>query len=202
MSAAIAPELGRISSPSRGEPYDDIRLALLDGVIEAKVAGRLDQEAWETAFAAAMRSVRLRVLADAETSLRAAAEHSHYPARRLRMLLPDAETADTLLNRLLAEGMPLERFEGMESEPETRRARGAALERSWAGAMRVAATESSRWRVMANGVASWRRPTLPLWILSAGLMLVALVLAAWLSGAVPSPLWFRPVNAFWWRLWP
>ena len=201
MSAAIAPELGRVSSPSRGEPYDDIRLALLDAVIEAKAAGTLDQDAWETAFAGAMRSVRLRLLADAETWLRAAAEYSHFPARRLRTLLPDAEAADTLLNRLLAEGMPLERFEGMGSDAGTRRARGAALERSWDGALRVAAAESSRWQAAAGGVAAWRRPTLPLWILSAALMILALVLAAWLSGAVRSPLWFHPVNAFWWRLW-
>lgn len=201
MSSGIAPELGRISSPSRGEPYDDIRLALLDGVIDANAAGTLDQQAWESAFAGAMRSVRLRLLAEAESSLRAAAEHSHYPMRRLRTLLPDAETADTLLNRLLAEGMPLERFEGLGIDPGTRRARGAALERSWDGAMRVAATASSRWQVTANRVAAWRRPTPPLWLLSAGLMIAALVLAAWLSGTVRSPLWFRPVNAFWWRLW-
>lgn len=162
----------------------------------------MDQQAWEETFGAAVRSVRLRVLADAEQMLRAAAAHSRYSARRLQAVLPNAEAADILLNRLLAEGMPLERFEGLGDDPVSRRARGAALESAWDGVVRVAAAETARWRAVANQVTAWRRPTAPLWGLSIGLLLVVLLVAAWLSGEFPAPGWFRPINDLWWRMWP
>lgn len=191
-----------MAAPAREQPFDDVRLALLDTIVAAKGAGRMDQEAWEAAFGGAARSVRLRILADAEQLMRAAALHSHYPGRRLQAQLPNADAAETLLNRLLAEGMPLERFEGLGDDPVSRRARGAALETAWEGVLRIAATESARWRAVAAQIDAWRRPTTPLWVLSIAVVVVALVLAGWLSGQIPSPEWFRPINEMWWRLWP
>jgi len=195
-------ELGRLAAPPRAVPFDDVRLALLDAVIAAKAMGRLDQLAWEDAFGGAARSIRMRVLAEAEQLVRAAAAHSRYPSRQLQALLPNAEAADSLLNRLLAEAMPLERFEGLGDDPVSRRARAAALETAWDGAMRIANGETARWRAIALQVEGWRRGTTSLWVGSVLLLLVTLLLAAWLSGEVPSPEWFRPINDFWWRLWP
>lgn len=183
-------------------PFEEVRLALLDAVIAAKAAGRLDQHAWEEAFGGAARSLRLRVLADAEQRLRAAAAHSRFPARKLEALLPNADAADSLLNRLLAEAMPLERFEGLGDDPVSRRARAAALETAWDGAIRVANGETARWRAAALQVEAWRRGTASLWVGSAALLLATLLLAGWLSGDLASPPWFRPINDFWWRLWP
>ena len=202
MTGPVAAELGRIAAPPRPAPYEDIRLTLLDTIVAANSQARLGQEAWEEAFGGAMRSLRIRLVAEAEALLAAAAARSRYPARRLRALLPDAEAADTLLHRLLAEGMPLERYEGWPDDEPTRRARAAALEAAWDGATRVAAAESAGWHAVAVGIAEWRRPTGPLWFISAAVLLVALLLAAWLSGAIPSPRWFKPINTFWWRLWP
>ena len=202
MTVPIAAELGRLAAPPRATAFDDVRLALVDAVIGAKADGRMDQAAWEEAFGQAARSVRLRVLANAEQMLRVAAAHSRYPSRRLQALLPTAEAADTLLNRLLAEGMPLERFEGLGDDPVSRRARGAALEAAWDGAVRVATGETARWRGVAAQVESWRRSTSLLWAISVGILVVSLLLAGWLSGAIPAPEWFRPINGFWWRLWP
>lgn len=179
-----------------------MRFALLDAVIAAKGGGPLDQQAWDGAFGQAVRSIRLRVLAEAEQMLRAAAAHSHFPSRRLQAMLPDADAADSLLNRLLAEGMPLEKFAGLGDDPVSRRARGAALEAAWEGAVRVAERETGRWRATAAQVESWRRPTTLLWIVSIAVILLAGLLAGWLSGEVPAPEWFRPINDFWWRLWP
>jgi hypothetical protein len=142
------------------------------------------------------------VLADAEQMVRAAAAHSRYPARRLQSLLPDAEVADSLLNRMAAEAMPLERYEGLGDDPVSRRARAAALETAWDGAVRVAAAETARWRTVAMQVAAWQRPTGMLWTITIALVLVALVVAGWLSGAIASPPWFHPINELWWRLWP
>jgi hypothetical protein len=202
VSSPIAAELGRLAAPAHSAPFDDVRLALVDAIVAAKAAGRMDQVAWEDAFGAAVRSVRLRVLADAEQMVRSAAAHSRYPARRLQSLLPDAEVADSLLNRLAAEAMPLERYEGLGDDPVSRRARAAALETAWDGAVRVAAAETARWRTVAMQVAAWQRPTGILWTITIALVLVALVVAGWLSGAIASPAWFHPINELWWRLWP
>lgn len=202
MTTELAADLGRLAAPSPSQPFDDIRLAMLDAIIAAKATGQLEQAAWDTAFSSAMRSLRMRLLAEAEAQLVAAAEHSRCPARRLRPLLPDADAADTLLQRLLAEGMPLERFEGMPDDPATRRARAAALEQAWEGASAVARAERMQWQAVAVRVASWRRPTAPLWVISFAVLLGTTIVAAWLSGTVTAPRWFHPINNFWWRLWP
>jgi hypothetical protein len=135
--------------------------------------------------------------------LREAATESRYPARRLTALLPDAETADALLHRLLAEGMPLERFEGLPDDDPTRRARALALEAAWEGAVVVAGSEAARWRGRAAVVRGWQRSRRPLWVASGVLLTVTIVLAGWLGGEIPAPEWFRPVAEFWWSLpWP
>lgn len=202
MSSPIAAELGHLAAPAQATPFDDVRLALLDTIVAARAAGEMGQDVWEEAFTAAVRSLRLRVLAEAETAIRAAAAYSRFPARRLQALLPDADAADALLHRLLAEGMPLERFEGFAEDPVTRRARASALETSWDGALKVALAERGRWRAVAVQVTAWRRPMAPFWVIAIALLLVSLLLAGWLSGNIASPAWFKPVNDWWWRLWP
>jgi hypothetical protein len=179
-----------------------VRLALLDALVLANGAGELTQGAWEGAFAAAARSLRVRVLGESEQFLRAAAAHSRYPMRRLQARLPDEVAAEKLLNQLLAAGMPLERLDGLADDPVSRRARAAALDSAWENAVALAIAETARWRGIAATIALWRRPTLTVWLLSGGLFVVATVLASWLSGIIASPNWFHPVNDFWWRLWP
>lgn len=202
MSMPIAAQLGRVAVPAKAAPFEDVRLALLDAIVAAKGAERLDQASWEDAFTAAARSIRMRVVAEGEEAVRSAAAHSRYPARRLQQVLPNADTADTLLNRLTAEAMPLERFAGFGDDPVSRRARAVALETAWEGALRVATAESARWRTIAMQVTAWRRPTGMLWTISVALVLLSLVVAGWLSGALASPAWFRPINDLWWQLWP
>ena len=191
-----------MASAPRNGPFDDVRLALLDAVIAAKAAGRMGQDAWEEAFGSAARSLRLRVVADAEQMVRAAAAESRYPARKMNAILPDADDAEALLNKMLAAGMVLERLGGLSDDPVSRRARGAALESAWDAAANVATAELARWRGTAAQIAAWRRPTAPLWIAGIAIILVTLLIASWLSGEIASPVWFRPVNDLWWRLWP
>ncbi|MGH7584569.1 MAG: hypothetical protein ACREL5_15250 [Gemmatimonadales bacterium] len=202
MTTSLGVELGKVAHPAGEGVFDDVRLALVDALVAAKGAGRLGQDEWETVFGAAMRSLRLRVLADVESNLRAAAANSRYPRRRIRRVLPDAVAAEALLQRLLAAGIPLEHYEGFADDPITRRARAAALEASWEAAVEVAATEQTRWRGVAAAVAAWRRPVAPLWVISVVAVLLAAILAAWLSGLIASPTWFKPVNNLWWSLWP
>lgn len=202
-AAPLAPDLGRLADPAGPSAYDDVRLALLDALIAAKGAGNLEHRVWQDAFEGAVRSLRMRVIGDAESLMRAAALHSRFPAKRLAALLPDAEVADTLLQRLLAEGMALERFEGLPDDSTTRRGRALAITSGWEGAVRVAAVDAARWRALADEVAQWRRPMRRFWILAGVLALVSLVLAGWLGGQLPAPGWFAPVSrAFWSLPWP
>lgn len=202
-TSPLAVDLGRLADPAGPSAYDDVRLALLDTLITAKGAGTLEHAAWQDAFESAARSLRIRVIGDAEAGMRGAALHSRFPAKRLAALLPDAEVADTLLQRLLAEGMPLERLEGVPDDSASRRARALAITAGWEGAVRVAAVDAARWRALAEEVARWRRPVRPFWYSAAGLAVLVLIVAAWLGGQLPAPRWFAPVSqAFWALPWP
>ena len=202
-AAPLAADLGRVAAAGEAAPYDDVRFALLDELISAKRESRLGHEVWQAAFEHAARSLRMRVIERAERELQAAAVISRYPARRLATLLPDAEGADALLHRLLAEGMPLERFEGVADTDATRHDRSLALEAAWEGAVSVAALESARWRARAQDLSEWQRSRRPLWIASGVIFTVAVILSAWLGGQLPAPDWFAPVARFWWSLpWP
>lgn len=202
-SSSLSADLGRLADPAGPAPYDDVRLALLDAVVTAKGQGGMPHAVWSAAYEGAVRSLRIRVLGDAEAGLRAAAEESRLPAKRLDALLPDAEVADGFLQRLLAEGMSLERLENAPDDAQARRARALALASAWEGAARIAASEASRWRLLAGQVAAWRRRMRGLWIAVGGATLLALVVAGWLGGQWPAPEWFAPVrNAFWSVPWP
>ncbi len=195
--------MGRLADPAGSGAYDDVRLALLDALVTAKGAGRLEHAAWQEAFEGAARSLRMRVVGDAEAALHAAAAHSRFPATRLRRLLPDAEAADALLQRLLAEGMPLEQLERANADSSAHRTRALAIAAGWEAGVRVARSDAARWRALADEVARWRRPMGRFWAGSVVVALLALLLAAWLGGQLPSPHWFAPVRDAFWRLpWP
>ncbi|HEX3927648.1 MAG TPA: hypothetical protein VHW65_06595 [Gemmatimonadales bacterium] len=203
MSASFAADLGRLAAPAPAAPWDDVRLALVDAILAGKVAGHLDQAVWQQAFDAAARSLRVRILGDAESAIREAAAVSHYPRRRLAAVLPDDQAADAVLQRLLAAGMPLERLEGVPDDPASRRARAAALESAWEDATIVARAEVRRQNVIAARVAAWQRPVRLLWGASAVVLVFALLVAAWLGGQLAVPAWFRPLSDAWWSLpWP
>ncbi|MES2304487.1 MAG: hypothetical protein V4558_03230 [Gemmatimonadota bacterium] len=203
MTEPLAPDLGRLADPARKTPYDDVRLALLDALVSAKGAGTMEHAAWREAFEGAVRSLRMRVLGDAEAIMRSAAAHARFPGKRLAALLPDAEVADALLQRLLAEGMALERLEGVPDDPASRRARALAVTTGWEGAERVASVDAARWRALADEIAAWRRPMQPFWIAAGVIVVVGLLVAGWLGGQLPAPAWFAPVSrAFWSLPWP
>lgn len=203
LAAPIAADLGHLADPAGDGPFDDVRLALLDTLVTAKGEARLEHTVWQTAFEAAARSLRMRVIGDAEAALHSAALHSRYPQRRLAAVLPDAEGSDLLLQRLLAEGMVLERLEQAPDNAGSRRARTLAMVSGWEGAVRVAQGEAARWRAMAGEVARWRRPLRPFWIACAALAVLTLTLSGWLGGQLPAPAWFAPVRDAFWRLpWP
>lgn len=151
----------------------------------------------------AAMALRDAVTSEARTRLERAAVESRYPADLLRAELPDAAAADRLLQRLLAEGMPLEQLEGEVASPELTRRRGAALESAWEAAVQIANAESARYRALAARIAAWRRPWRRLAIAAGVATVLALVVAAWIGGYLQAPGWFTPVVDWFWGLpWP
>lgn len=199
----LSADLGRLARPGSAAPFTAIRLALLDRLIRFEVAGQLDHAAWEEAFAEAAGALREEVVARATEVVEAAGRRSRYPAARLRARVPRGEVAETLLHRLLACAIPLERLAAAAEDPTGRRARGAALEGAWEAAEALASAELNRWRCVAEGIATWRRPLAPLLVGLGTLAVVLGIVAAWLGGQLTAPEWFRPFHAAFWRLpWP
>ncbi len=199
----IGAALGRVAAPG-STGFDVIRLELADDLIAANAAGRLDQLRWEAAFHQAARRLADEVATQLTTSLTAAAEYANYPTRRLRTLLPDAEARESLYQRILAAAIPLEELAPLsDDDPAANRQRAAALESAWDGAARVAADEARRGRGLVDAVARWRRPTRGVWVATAVLIGVTIVVALWLGGQLPAPEWFDPVGRWWWSVpWP
>ncbi len=203
MTSALGPSLGRIAAPPSGGRWDAIRLDLLDTLVRGTTAGPRSSETWLGAWHAAVEALRDDLLAESRAMITAAGRRARYPTTRQDRLLPDPEQADILLQRLLAEGMPLERLAGAGSTAEVTRARAAALETAWDGAVAVARGERQRWTAEAARVAAWRRPWWPVFVAGAVLVVAAGVAAAWLGGQLPAPGWFTPVAQWFWDFpWP
>lgn len=199
----LAASLGRLGAPPRRTAWEPIRLAMVDRLVEAHAAGRLDGAAWLAAWHEAAAAMRDEVVRDAQARLERAAVHSRLPGERLRELLPDDRAADRLLQQLLAEGIALEQLEPEPESAATTRRRGAALEAAWEAATAVADQEAARHRLEAERVLAWRRPWRPLVIVATVAGLVALTVAAMIGGYLRAPGWFEPVVEAFWRLpWP
>ena len=198
----LAPALGRLAAPPSPAEFDDLRLALLDALVRIDGVDAIDEE-WPRAWQEAMAAIRDRVIDGATAELEAAGRRSRYPGSRLAGALPDAQARERLLNRLLAEGIPVERLAGGPVDAEGIRRRGAALELAWDGAVAVAGGEAARWRALATRVAEWRRPWRPLIIAGAVVTSLGVAVALVLGGYLPAPAWFRGiVDRFWEVPWP
>lgn len=192
--------LGRLAMPPVARPWEAIRLDLLDTLVTRRTEAGLPQHLCTTAWATAAAALASAVVEEAGRAITAAAAHARYPDRRLAPLLPDAEQHDMLLQRLLAAAIPLERLADAPETTATHRARGAALEAAWDEAIRIAQTETVRWRGVAARVAAWRRPWTPVIIAGGVVVLLALIIAAWLGGQLDAPEWFTPIATWFWGL--
>jgi len=195
--------LGHLADPPRHAPYEALRLDLLDRIVGVSADGRADGPAWVAAWEATAQALAETVLAEARDAMRQAVTHSRYPARRAAALMPDAETADILLQRLIAAGIPLEALAAGPSTDDITRQRAAALEAAWDEARTIAVADLARWRAIAAELSAWRRPLRPVLVAAGVALLLTLVIAAWLGGWLPAPGWFAPIGAWFWSLpWP
>ncbi len=200
---ALGPALGHLADPPRDAPYEALRLDLLDRVVQVATTGTANGAAWVAAWEATAQALADTVLAEARDGMREAVAHARYPARRAAALLPDAETADALLQRLRAAGMPLEALAAAPTTPDLTRRRAAAVDAAWETARQIAVSDLARWRAIAREISAWRRPLRPVLIAAGVALALVAVTAAWLGGWVPAPAWFAPIGAWFWSLpWP
>lgn len=168
---------------------------------------------WEQAVAASAE--RLAVVVNAR--LGEAAAESRLPARQLEAFLLKAEDVRAIASRLGSGGAgfvgALDALEqtvpgaaasgsrGRASEEEWQRALAAAarrLESAWLALVAGARAEQDRWKAEIERARAWRRPTLTLWLLSAGVLAVFTYLGLVFGGYLPVPAPLRPLAELWW----
>jgi hypothetical protein len=157
-------------------------------------------------------------LADLVNSrFREAAAESHLPARQLEQVLLSEQDRRAIAARLGSGGAgfvaALDAMEqtvpaaaapgprGRQSVEEWQIALAAVarkLESAWLALTESALVEQQRWKSEIDQVRKWQRPTWPLWILTAILLLVATYLGLVLGGYLPVPEFLTAFANFWW----
>src|SRR5262249_46257698 len=146
----------------------------------------LGRVAWLALWEKAVALAAGRITAEANAGFTSAGEESRYPARRLaRRLLTDQDSR-AIAARLGSGGAPfVASLDAMEQAANAagggRGRAGAAvgawqaaataaarrLEAGWMALEDVARAEQARWATEIEQVRRWRRPTWPIWLLSA-----------------------------------
>jgi hypothetical protein len=168
---------------------------------------------WEHAVASTARR-----LADAVNDrLRAAATESRLPERRLEPLLLSPEDVRAIGARLGSGGAAfVSALDALEQTVPAATASGQRgrlgqeewqialatvarrLESAWLALLEAVRREQERWHGEIERVRAWKRPTWPLWLITALLLLLASYLGLVLGGYLPVPRALRGVAEFWW----
>jgi hypothetical protein len=166
----------------------------------------LGRVAWLGLWEKAVATAATRIAAEANAGLRSAGEESRYPARRLaRRLLTDDDTR-AITARLGSGGAPfvaaLDALEQAANATAGTRGRGAGGARLWQAAVTAAGRrmeaawmaleeasrkEQERWAAEVEEVRIWHRPTWPVWLVSAVVVVAAAYLGLVLGGYLPVP---------------
>jgi hypothetical protein len=177
----------------------------------------LGRVAWLGLWEKAVGAAASRIAAEANAQLRMAAEESRFPPARLRTLeLTDQDTR-AIAARLGSGGAPfvatLDQLEQVVRIAGPARGRGAETAEAWRSALAAAArrlesawlaledtarAEQERWRGEAATVRAWRRPSWPVWLLTALVVGVAAYLGLVLGGYLPVPGPLEGFAAYWW----
>lgn len=202
----IGPWLGVVASPRPrpapgGVVLDAVRLALVDRLLRGGAGGAA---AWLAAWEEAVGQAGGATVAAINQAVTDAAARSLAPERVVRSAQPDADDVRMIHARLESTGIPLEAAAALgDGAPVPLSRLGGALEEGWLELERMVAAIVQEWQPRARLVGAWRRPQAPLWVGSAALVLLALVLGLMLGGYLPSPGWFEPFTNWWWSLpWP
>jgi len=183
---------------------------------ESAVAS-LGRVAWLGLWEHAVETAAERIAGEANAGLRLAAEESRFPQRRRdRLALTDEDTR-AIGARLGSGGVQfvaaLDQLELAVHTTGTERGRAAAGAQAWQGALAAAARrlesawlaldagarrEQEHWASEIARVRGWRRPTWPLWLLTAVVAGGATYLGLVLGGYLPVPPPLEGLAAFWW----
>jgi hypothetical protein len=177
----------------------------------------LGRVAWLGLWEKAVATAASRVAGEANAGLRLAAEESRFPARRLRALALTDEDTRAIGARLGSGGAPfvaaldlLEQAVRTTGSARGRRPDGAQawraalgtaarrLESAWLALEAAARTEQERWAAEIALVRAWRRPTWPVWLVTAVVVGAATYLGLVLGGYLPVPAPLEGFAAFWW----
>lgn len=177
----------------------------------------LSRHGWQAAWERAVTAAAERVAARIDQRFRSAASESRLPGRKLRkVLLTEDERRGIAVRLGSGGGAMVEALDRMEAlmRRAVRSAPGESgaeelwkkaltgvarrLESAWTALEDAARAEEAAWQEDMDQVRSWKRPRLPLWMITiaiaAALMWAGLVVGGFLS----SPGWFLPVaNWFW-----
>lgn len=179
----------------------------------------LNRQTWLAEWERAVAEVAARVGQAVDARLDGAAREARLWAGRRRGLgLSDADRR-AIAGRLGAGGFAfvqaLEALERLVPAASAAGARGEAAAREWREALlsvarrlesawleleTAAAREEALWAPEIARVRAWRRPTWPLWVLTAVLLAAATYLGLVFGGYLPVPSWLRGVaEAVWTR---
>lgn len=168
---------------------------------------------WEKAVAA----TAVRITAEANAALRLAAEESRFPKRRLRRLELTDDDTRAIGARLGSGGAGL--VAALDTLDQAGHATGGGsgrgavpalvwqtalsatarrLESAWIALEETALAEQERWAAEISTVRAWRRPTWPVWLITAVLGAAAAYVGLVLGGYLPVPPVLESLAAFWW----
>jgi hypothetical protein len=217
----LGPLLGRFAgSAPRGPeafPLDDLRFKLLSALYE-----RFGQARRELAAGNASRAAQLisrdtflelwkeasgtagdRLVAELDRRFDAAREESRMPPAAAAALRPSDADRKTIRARIGAAGIPLER---MVSPPEAENLNSSllhaamALDDSWERLGSTVVAELRSWEGDVSRVRTWRRSTVPLWIITGVTALLAIALGLSLGGYLPAPGPLGLLQRWFWSL--
>ena len=176
----------------------------------------LGRVAWLHLWEKAVATAAARIAGEANARLRDAAAESRFPARRLHALLPGDEEVRAIGARIGSGGGPfvaaLDALEhsgygsgtrarevmGLRGWQEALTAAARRLESAWMALEAAALEEQEHWAGEIGLVRTWRRPTWPLWLITAVVVGAAAYVGLVLGGYLPVPPMLHDVAAFWW----
>ena len=170
-------------------------------------------ELWERAVAASAE----RLAEVVNVRLEEAATESRLPVRRLESLRLRAEDVRAIASRLGSGGAgfvsALDALEqtvhgaaasggrGKAGQEDWQRALAATarrLESAWMALAAGARAEQDHWRSEIERTRAWRHPTWPLWLVSAGVLVILTYMGLVLGGYLPVPPALQPLAELWW----
>ncbi len=210
-------------------PLDDIRLTLVTELFDLAGAARefaasgdvssavqsLNRQGWLAAWERAVDAAAERVAGRIDARLRSAAAESRLPKKRLARALLTQDERRGIAVRIGIGGAGL--IEALDTmEPLARRASRAPAgieawraaiagvarrtDTAWAALEQAAAREEAAWQEDIAQLRAWRRPRLPLWIITVAVLALALWIGLMLGGFITVPGFLRPLAEWWWSL--